>query len=168
LDLGQEGQLLGFVQGLRQLFHQGIGFVVVQRAEAGRGIGNLGNKDAAFLTPPGPLVDRQVGALAGVLISVVLERIVLDDLYIDTNGLPIAGDNVHGLLLIRASGEFGKVGRGLETVGIPRLSQQFFGSLRVIWGRLFGPFLAPAIGTIVVDGLIRNKEPIAGLEDGLF
>ena len=160
--------MLWLVQSLRQLFHKGIRFFVVQRAEASRGIGNLGNKDAVFLTPPGPLVDRQVGALASVLISVVLERIVLDDLHIDTNGLPIAGDNVHGLLLIRTPGKFGKVGRGLETVRVPRLSQQFFGSIRVIRGRLFRPFLTPAIGAVVIDGLIRNKETIAGLEDGLF
>src|SRR5262249_20089493 len=132
------------------------------------GISNLSNKDAVFLTPPGPLVNWQIGALASVLSSVILEWIVLDDLHGHTDGLPVAGDDVHGLLLIRTPGKFGKVGRGLETVGVSCLSQQFFGALRVIRGRLFRPFLAPAIRVVVVDRLIRDKETIASFEDGLF
>ena len=93
---------------------------------------------------------------------------MLVDLRIHADGFPVAGNDVHGLLLIWTPGKFGKVGGGLEAIGITRLSQQFFGLLRVIRGRLFRPLLAPAIGTIVIDRLIGNQETIASLEDGLF
>jgi hypothetical protein len=132
LDLRHQTEPRGLVEGPRQFLYQGIGPIIVDGpAPAGRR-SLLGNVFAGFVTAPGHQGHRTIGPVRAVEAGVKLGGIVLDDLEVNADILPVAGNRFKRFGLPWPAGKNTEVDGGGEAIRVAGLLQQRLGAFRIV------------------------------------